>query len=122
VLHTSCNDQNVLNRIPELTDEELRYCLLKEKRKTRVRNLLRKAKKRHFPITKPPETPEEQFLLYDDETEVLKLALSGFNDDQLSFITQKETREHVKELIKTEKEFRDELKNISLEPVQLPLF
>ncbi|MCA1064768.1 hypothetical protein QTG56_24490 (plasmid) [Rossellomorea sp. AcN35-11] len=50
VLHTSCNDINVLGRIPKLTDEELVYCLERERRKTGQRNLLREAKKRNLSI------------------------------------------------------------------------
>ncbi|MDH6372850.1 hypothetical protein M2444_004679 [Paenibacillus sp. PastF-3] len=48
VLHCSCNDENARNAIKRLSDDDLRYCLEKETRKTGIQNLLKEARSRNF--------------------------------------------------------------------------
>lgn len=123
VLHTSCSDQNCLNHIPLLTDDELRYCLLKDKRKTGLKNLLREAKKRNFPITNPPITETDIFLLTTNEYGLREMLVS-FSDEDLGFVKEQEVRLSVKAIIESEIEkrlFKADVGTFA-RPAQLTLF
>jgi hypothetical protein len=47
ILECAVDDGNWREALPKLTDEELRYCLLKEKRKTALTKLKALARKRN---------------------------------------------------------------------------
>lgn len=58
ILRNSVNDINYRNAVPELTDEELRYCLKREARKTGLQQLRAEARRRGMKLDEQPAVAE----------------------------------------------------------------